>query len=452
MDSAEHGAGREKSRHTSLKTDCEGFIAVTALIIMAILLMIGVAFLSMATTENTMVANEVNGQAAFNIAEAGIEHARRALLVPGTNLTTVIQNNQTTPFLNQVSFGGGGTYYTVRITNNCDPAAYSNDSRCTKLAVPAASPPVSLDTGGPTSDTDNRVVATSQGWYRRCTTCPWVTRTIQAMIERPLVNANLKGTLTANTSVKIDSASAVIDGKNYDCSGQPAGTDNNFSAVTAPASASTPCPPGAPTNICAKGTNNLQCDGGTGTTCTGSSPSFPDSIGALLLPSSSPQWQIDAMNAYLERIKIDPVAHPEQLPTSASDFNRMGIVYVDGCYASPPNGSTGILIVHHRYQNGQNSCGNPSTYCTNAGGCDAAVLGNVNAGTTFNGLIIADRINKFNGGATILGGVFAFGNGADGVTVDDVEGTPAIRYSQCALDRVRQDLPSWIVPGTWHEL
>ena len=63
----------------------QGFIAVTALLIMVILLMFGVTFLTMATTENTMVTNGINGQVAFNIAEAGIDHAKRVLLDPINN-------------------------------------------------------------------------------------------------------------------------------------------------------------------------------------------------------------------------------------------------------------------------------------------------------------------------------------------------------------------------------
>ena len=147
----------------------QGFIAVTALLIMVILLMFGVTFLTMATTENTMVTNGINGQVAFNIAEAGIDHAKRVLL--GANLTTVIQNNQTNPFLNQVSFASG--IYTVNVTNNCSAA----DNRCTNIAVPGAT----LDTGGPTSDTDRRVVVESTGTYRTAT------KVIRALVEIPAI-------------------------------------------------------------------------------------------------------------------------------------------------------------------------------------------------------------------------------------------------------------------------
>ncbi len=71
-----------------------------------------------------------------------------------------------------------------------------------------------------------------------------------------------------------------------------------------------------------------------------------------------------------------------------------------------------------------------------------ANLGNFNGGT-FKGLIIADKINV---NAQIVGAIFGFGNAADGVTLDDVTGTPNIKYSKCALDRyVRQAFPYLIV-------
>lgn len=421
MDSAEHGAGSEKSRHTNLKTDCEGFIAVTALLVMAILLMIGVAFLSTATTENTMVVNEVDGQAAFNVAEAGIDHAKRAL----TDLTTVITQTQPIPSLSQVPFGGGyiGTSYTVRITNNCDPAVYSSNhpERCTKLLTPAAP----LDTGGPTSDTDNLVVATSTGTYKRCSTCPEVTRVIQALIGRSTPKP--KGTLEAHTNVNVQSAAAVIDGRNNDCDGNNPSPDGNLPAATTPT---------GPAGISINKSGNLLCDAGSGTTCGGTSGTFPDTIAALLLRDSTPpatQSQIDDLNRYLESIKISSA---EAATRWTTDHPLTGIGYVDGDYANPPDGSTGILIVHHR----------------DASNHDVAKLGNFNGGT-FRGLIIADKIDKINGTAHIYGAIFGFGASDDGVRVDDVDGTPRIKYSKCAIDTyVSQALPSRIVPGTWHEL
>jgi hypothetical protein len=198
--------------------------------------------------------------------------------------------------------------------------------------------------------------------------------------------------------------------------------------------------------------DNLHCYDAGGNPVTGvancgaTSGTFPSTIGELLLghpykndtsppPTQARLAEIDTFNAYLESIRIPPV----QAPTSAFQ----GILYIDGNFEEPPDGSTGILIVHHRDPNGVNGC-------TNSEGCDVANLGNFNEGT-FKGLIIADKINKINGNAQIIGGVFAFGSAADGVAVDDVTGTPVIKYSKCIIDGLSQNFPFEVVKGTWHE-
>jgi hypothetical protein len=274
-------------------------------------------------------------------------------------------------------------------------------------------------------------------------------KVLSTMIQRFTIKPPLNGTLTANTNIKIQSAAAVIDGKNYDCNGNNPSTDNDIKAATSPTGG---------TGIDVLQSDNLQCydaDGNPVTgvaNCGGTSTSFPDTIGELLLghpykndtsppPTQARLAEIDTFNAYLESIKILPA----QAPTSAFK----GIRYVDGNYEEPPDGSTGILIVHHRVSYNQTYDTPPKT-CTNPGGCDVANLGNFNEGT-FKGLIIADKINKINGTAQIIGGVFAFGSAADGVAVDDVTGTPVIKYSKCIIDGLSQNFPFQIVKGTWHE-
>lgn len=184
----------------------QGFIAVSALLIMVILLMFGVTFLTMATTENTMVTNGINGQVAFNITEAGIDHAKRALL--GANLTTVIQNNQTNPFLNQVSFAGGT--YTVNVTNNCSAA----DIRCTNIAVPGAT----LDTGGPTNDTDLRVVVESTGTSTKNGVT--ATKVIRALVEIPAILDPPSSIYTLNGPDGTRPADFTFDGNSFLVQGQ----------------------------------------------------------------------------------------------------------------------------------------------------------------------------------------------------------------------------------------
>ena len=118
---------------------------------------------------------------------------------------------------------------------------------------------------------------------------------------------------------------------------------------------------------------------------------------------------------YLESIKIAPV----NAPTSA--FH--GVVYVDGNYAQPPDGSTGVLIVHNAASN--------------------ATLGNYNGGT-FKGLIIADAMD-INGTANIIGAVVTF------AAVSAGEGNPSIKYSKCIMEGLAQNFMLHAVKGTWHE-
>jgi hypothetical protein len=161
--------------------------------------------------------------------------------------------------------------------------------------------------------------------------------------------------------------------------------------------------------------------------CAGTSTPFPSTIGAFLLGPTAAIEEINAFNDYLESIKIAP-------PGPTSPFH--GVVYVDGDYAQPPDGSTGVLIVHHRDPNGVNGCTNPA-------GCPVANLGNYNGGT-FKGLIIADAMD-INGGANIIGAVVTFANVSAG------EGNPSIRYSECIMEGLAQNFMLHAVKGTWHE-
>jgi hypothetical protein len=272
-------------------------------------------------------------------------------------------------------------------------------------------------------------------------------KVLSTMIRRFSVNPQPDGALTANTNINIQSASAVVDGKNYPCTGNPPpSADNDIKAATSPTGGA---------GIDVNKPENLQCydAGGNPVTgianCGGTSGTFPSTIGELLLghpykndtsppPTQARLAEIDTFNAYLESIKVTPAQAP---PKTGPPFH--GILYVDGDYEMPPDGSIGVLIVHHRNQQGQNGCTNPA-------GCDVANLGNFNGGT-FKGLIIADKINKINGNAQIIGAIFGFGSAADGVNVDDITGTPDIKYSKCVLDGLNQDFPFQIVKGTWHE-
>ncbi len=75
-------------------------------------------------------------------------------------------------------------------------------------------------------------------------------------------------------------------------------------------------------------------------------------------------------------------------------------------------------------------------------------LGNFDSGT-FKGLIVADSI-KITGNVQNIGGIIASGSTAT-VELDDVTGTPNIKYSTCALNDLYGYLPLKTVKGTYHE-
>lgn len=191
----------------------KGFIAVVALPVMAILLLVGVTFLSTATTENTMVANEINGQKAFNIAEAGIDHAKRVLL--GANLNTVLANNGATLFggsnSGPISFPDG--------TNGTYNVTVSNNNVC------AGNPPTFMgkpcDTAGSnaTTDLDGVVVVESTGTYTRNGTT--ATRVIRALIQAPpiLNPPSLVFTLNGTTNPR-DTTGFTFSGNNFRIQGR----------------------------------------------------------------------------------------------------------------------------------------------------------------------------------------------------------------------------------------
>jgi hypothetical protein len=268
-------------------------------------------------------------------------------------------------------------------------------------------------------------------------------KVLSTMIRRFNVNPNPDAPLTANSDVEVTSATAIVDGRNYLCNGTDLAGDQNKPAVAAP-----PKPPPNETqpDINVNNTGNLVCEDGTGVEQCGTIRTpFPPTIGRLLMGSSATQSEVDTFDAYLLSIKKTPGVdtYPENV---GAPFH--GILYVDGDYTQPPDGSTGILIVHHRVSYNQ-TYGTPPQTCTNTGGCDVANLGNWNGGT-FTGLVIADAINKINGNVTIVGAVYGWGSSST-VEVDITAGTPQIKYSKCVLDGLNQNFPFQIVNGTWHE-
>ena len=248
-------------------------------------------------------------------------------------------------------------------------------------------------------------------------------KVLSTMVRRMNVNPNPDAPLTANSDVEVTPATAVIDGRNYDCDGTTLTGDNNKPAVAA---APKPPPNETEPDIQLNNDENMLCEGATGLACGTIRTPFPPTIGRLLMGSSAPQGEVNAFDAYLASIKKTPGVdtYPENV---GAPFH--GILYVDGNYTQPPTGSTGILIVHN------------STNTAN--------LGNWNGGT-FKGVVVADGINKINGNVSIVGAVFGWGSGAT-VEVDLTAGTPSLRWSKCVMDGLNRTTPFLTVKGTWHE-
>jgi len=236
-------------------------------------------------------------------------------------------------------------------------------------------------------------------------------KVLSTMIQHYVIDPQLDGAVTANANVNIQSAAARIDGRDHDCDGTLLSPHGILKAVTVPIG----------DTVTVNKAQNLTCsltgtDTVTGANCVGTSTPFPSTIGAFLLgPTTAAIEDINAFNDYLESIKIAPA----NAPTSA--FH--GVVYVDGDYAQPPDGSTGVLIVHNA--------------------TSTATLGNYNGGT-FKGLIIADAMD-INGGANIIGAVVTF------AAVSAGEGNPSIKYSKCIMEGLAQNFMLHVVRGTWHE-
>ncbi len=139
-----------------------GIALVVTLLVISLLTLVGVTFLTLSVTENTIAYNEVHTTRAFNVAEAGLAHARRELIT--ANVNAILASN---PPLITFTAGGqnvifaGGTY-SVTVSNNTAPTF-------PKGAIPA-------DPGGATTDTDGIIVTTSTGTYRNAS------RTVEALL------------------------------------------------------------------------------------------------------------------------------------------------------------------------------------------------------------------------------------------------------------------------------
>ncbi len=457
-----------KSRHR-LGTE-SGLALAVVLLILVVLLLMGSTLIGLSTTENLAGANVAHTKIAFHAAETGVQEAMyRMRLDPATlsdegdttysaTADPVVIGKQGTPDTSWAdptspnfwhynpswSYSAGGGYggstvygnFLGGAAGNLDSAGRTFTSSGSSHAGSGSLVNANLANGASYTVTVAPVVGFVGGCWQyvdqlgtplgSCTavasnplfkvtatgTAGSAQKRLSTMIRRFNVKPPVDGTITANTYVNVQSASAIIDGHNFDCNGNTPSDTDSVKAVTVPSGYT----------VSVNKPQNLQCTAGTGVSnCAGTAPPFPSTIGALLLGAGAKPEEIDALNAYLESKKIPPA----QAPTAAFD----DIVYIDGNYTQPPDGSKGILIVH-----------NAST---------TANLGNFNTGT-FKGLIIADQVNQINGSIQIIGGVIARAPSAT-VTLNDLAGTPSVKYSKCQIAKLSRYFPYEVVRGTWHE-
>lgn len=134
-----------------------GSALIMALLMTTILFLLGATFMVVSMTDRRIAANEADGMAAFNLAEAGIEHAVAEL--PGQDIDTLLSGGGV--LLSNQSLAKGT--YGVVVTNN----------------VGAGFPTgiVPLDAGGASSDTDGFLVLTATGQVNRAE------RVVQLIVE-----------------------------------------------------------------------------------------------------------------------------------------------------------------------------------------------------------------------------------------------------------------------------
>ncbi|MFQ5962170.1 MAG: pilus assembly PilX N-terminal domain-containing protein [Candidatus Methylomirabilales bacterium] len=152
--------------------DERGIALVVALLVMTLLTLLGATILSMSSTESTIAANEVDAARAFQVADAGIEHARHSLYFDSLSPSAVLDGTDGVfgkgkgkgkgAQKETVNLpGSGGGKYTVLVSNNYDGAG---------PAFPRGSILEDADTGtcfaADTVDCDRVLVLNSTGDYQ----------------------------------------------------------------------------------------------------------------------------------------------------------------------------------------------------------------------------------------------------------------------------------------------
>jgi Tfp pilus assembly protein PilX len=131
-----------------------GIALVMALLVSALLLLLGGHFLTASMTEKTIAANDVNTARAFYLAEAGVQHAKKSL--EPVDLSAVLNGTQSVFAGGNAANLGGGTY-TVQVTNNIAATGFPRGT--------IAADPSTLGT----VDGDETVVVTATATFRNST-------------------------------------------------------------------------------------------------------------------------------------------------------------------------------------------------------------------------------------------------------------------------------------------
>jgi hypothetical protein len=207
------------STRTILRNE-RGVILPTTLIIVAVLMSLAVTLLALSGFEPAISKNLESGSQARGAAEAGIEWAFTQLAASSdwSTLLSTAGSNGVTLATSQTIPGLGASFGTFTVTVRNDNQA--NDNQITGVAI---------DTGGNTSDTNNRVIVTATG------TVGTATRTIRVVVRRNTLPA-LPAAMSfpgneADTS--FSGSSFEIDGNDYNMNDTAGGCAARWGISTA---------------------------------------------------------------------------------------------------------------------------------------------------------------------------------------------------------------------------
>ncbi|MFQ5741651.1 MAG: PilX N-terminal domain-containing pilus assembly protein [Acidobacteriota bacterium] len=180
------------------RTGERGAALVVALLVMVVLSLLGIAFLSASLTESNIASNEADSAKAFNLAEAGLERAKRTL-----KMSTFSSLNAFLPAAN-TDAGEPGPFLFGQANN--DDNALGEGNYIVEISD-------NNDDGNPNNDIDDVVFVTSTGSVGNAQ------RRVVALVTVPLV-PDPEGSVemiapAGETELELEN-SAVIDGNDWD--------------------------------------------------------------------------------------------------------------------------------------------------------------------------------------------------------------------------------------------